>query len=84
LGDVRPFPGDPTTRCEGDPARARHDGISVRTDARGDAGFVGGECGMAVAYEPDDWEATSFDCCWIGALNDDGGGGAEVAGVGVS
>jgi hypothetical protein len=65
------------TRWDGDPDLALHEAISVRTEANGDAGLVGGERGRAVAYEPVDGEATSIDVGG-GALNDDGGGGPGV------
>jgi hypothetical protein len=75
FGEVRPRPGEPITRCDGDPDRARHEAISVLTDASGEGGLVGGESGCAVAYDPDDGEATSLEEGG-GAFNEDGGGGA--------
>jgi len=49
--------------------------MSVLTDASGDAGLAGGEDGSAVAYDPDDGEATSFEESG-GLLNEEGGGAA--------
>lgn len=73
MGEARPFPGDPITRCDGDPDRARHEAIRVLTDASGEEGLVGGESGSAVAYDPDDGEATSL-VVDRGALKAEGGG----------
>jgi hypothetical protein len=49
--------------------------MRVLTDASGDAGLAGGESGSAVAYDPDDGEATPLEEGG-GALNEEGGGGA--------
>lgn len=49
--------------------------MSVLTDASGDGGLAGGESGSAVAYDPEEGEATSLEEGG-GALNEEGGGGA--------
>ena len=50
--------------------------MRVLTDASGDAGLAGGEDGSAVAYDPDDGEATPLEEGG-GTLNEEGGGAAR-------